>query len=75
VSDDRPVPRRQYYALAANLLNAPPPRFDPPRPGTPEAGRDPANRRISNRRMRRELGVELAYPDLETGLPASLGCA
>ena len=27
VSDDRPVERREYYALAARLLDAPPPRY------------------------------------------------
>jgi nucleoside-diphosphate-sugar epimerase len=72
VSDDRPLERREYYALAARLLGAPPPRFEPPVDGSPEEARDEANRRISNRRLREELGVTLAYPDITTGLPAAL---
>jgi nucleoside-diphosphate-sugar epimerase len=72
VSDDRPVRRREYYALAAEALNAPPPRFIPPAPGSPEAARDAASRRVANRRMKEELGVKLAYPDATTGVPAAL---
>ena len=33
VSDDRPLPRRAYYTLAAELLAAPPPQFVPPAAG------------------------------------------
>jgi nucleoside-diphosphate-sugar epimerase len=72
VSDDRPVRRREYYALVADVLNAPPPRFIDPAPGSPEAARDAASRRVANRRMKAELGVELAYPDATTGVPAAL---
>ncbi len=69
VSDDRPVERREYYTLAARLLNAPPPRFEPPS----HDDRDTTNRRIANRKMREVLGVRLAYPDITTGLPAAIG--
>jgi nucleoside-diphosphate-sugar epimerase len=69
VSDDRPVERREYYTLAAQLLNAPPPRFEPPSLDN----RDTTNRRIANRKMREVLGVRLAYPDITTGLPAAIG--
>jgi nucleoside-diphosphate-sugar epimerase len=69
VSDDRPVERREYYTLAARLLNAPPPRFEPPSLDD----RDIPNRRISNHKMREVLGVRLAYPDITTGLPAAIG--
>jgi nucleoside-diphosphate-sugar epimerase len=69
VSDDRPVERREYYTLTARLLNAPPPRFVPPGPDD----RDSANRRIANRKLREVLGVDLAYPDITTGVPAALG--
>lgn len=31
------------------------------------------SRRIDNRRLREELGVELMYPDLASGLPSCLG--
>jgi nucleoside-diphosphate-sugar epimerase len=69
VTDDRPVERREYYSLAARLLNATPPRFEPPSLDD----RDTTNRRIANRKMREVLGVRLAYPDIITGLPAALG--
>jgi len=72
VSDDRPVRRREYYALAADVLNAPTPQFVPPTAGSPEAARDAASRRVANRRMKAELGVKLAYPDATIGLAAVL---
>jgi nucleoside-diphosphate-sugar epimerase len=74
-SDDRPVTRLEYYSLAAACLKAAPPQFVAPAPGSPEAARDAANRRASNRRMKAELGVELAYPDATSGVPAALGAS
>lgn len=71
VADDRPRPRRRYYEFAASLLGGPRPRFVPPEPGHPAAGREEANRRIANGRMKAALGLSLAYPGLETGLPAA----
>ena len=73
VSDDRPVVRGEYYALVARLLRAPPPRFVSLSPGSGEGKEDGSNRRISNRRMRENLGVNLLYPDITTGVPAALG--
>jgi nucleoside-diphosphate-sugar epimerase len=73
VADDRPMPRGEYYRLAARLLVAPEPRFVAPAPGSPEATREASSKRVSNRRLRDELGVSLAYPDITAGLPASLG--
>lgn len=72
VADDRPVPRSEFYGLVARTLGAPEPRFQAPGPGTPEAKREGSNKRVSNRRMREVLGVALAYPDITTGVPASL---
>ncbi len=74
VSDDRPIERREYYALAARLLDAPPPRYEPSAGGRAGAVQDSANRRIANRRMHNGLGVKLRYPDITSGLPAALGC-
>ena len=71
-TDDRPVPRREYYRVVAETLNAPAPTYVPPTPGSPEAARDVVDRKISNRRLRAELGVELRYPDVTTGVPAAL---
>lgn len=71
-SDDRPAPRSEFYALAAESLHAPPPRFEPPAPGSPAAGREESNKRVSNRRIRVELGLTLRYPDIRSGVPAAL---
>ncbi|MFO0891511.1 MAG: SDR family oxidoreductase [Isosphaeraceae bacterium] len=73
VSDDHPVPRREYYALAARLLNAPPPQFIPAAGHSVESRGDTTNRRVLNRRMRDRLGVDLIYPDITSGLPARWG--
>ena len=73
VSDDRPLPRRAYYTLAAELLAAPPPQFVPAEAGSSEALREASSKRVSNRRLRTELGVALAFPDAYAGLRQSLG--
>lgn len=72
VSDDRPIPRREYYRVVAAFLNAPSPSYIPPTPGSPEAARDAVDRRICNRRIKEELGLTLRYPDVTTGVPAAL---
>jgi nucleoside-diphosphate-sugar epimerase len=72
VCDDRPVRRREFYPLPARLLGAPEPRFIPPDPGAPLPAHERVNRRVVNRRLRQELGLDLRYPSLEQGLPASL---
>jgi len=66
--DDRPLSRHEFYRTMAELLHAPAPRFEPG-DGT---RRERANRRISNRKIREQLGVSLAYPDVRSGLAASL---
>ena len=73
VCDDRPVRRRDFYALLAQLLGAPAPRLVPPAPGEPLPPHERANRRIRNQRLREELAAELRYASYEAGLPASLG--
>jgi nucleoside-diphosphate-sugar epimerase len=73
VSDGHPVPRREYYAEAARLLGAPPPRFVSPPPESPKAARAEGSRRVSNARMLAELGVQLKYPTFREGLAAGLG--
>ena len=69
--DDRPVSREELYGLTARLLGAPEPTYVAPDPSASNA-REEANRRIGNRRMKDELGVVLRYPDVTTGLPASI---
>ncbi len=70
--DDRPVARREYYALAARLLNAPEPRFEVPAANPAETTRDESNKRIRTHRMRGELGVSLRFPDIRAGLPDAI---
>jgi nucleoside-diphosphate-sugar epimerase len=68
VSDGEPVTRRAFYTLAAELLGAPPARFEPPPPGSPPE----PNRRVSNRRLQDRLGWRPAYPSYREGLAASV---
>jgi nucleoside-diphosphate-sugar epimerase len=70
VSDGHPASRREYYAEAARLLGATPPRFAPPREGSAKLDRAAGNRRIDNTRMLAELPVRLAYPSFREGLAA-----
>ncbi len=68
VTDDQPGPRRRYYELAAQLLDAPAPQFLPDSDPL-EAG---ARRRISNARLKSLFLPALTYPTIEQGLPAAL---
>jgi nucleoside-diphosphate-sugar epimerase len=62
VSDGTPVTRRDYYSHLAEVLKAPPARFEPA-PAKPEP-----NRRISNQRITGELGFVPAFPSYREGL-------
>jgi nucleoside-diphosphate-sugar epimerase len=72
VTDDRPVTRNEYYTRMAELLGTPAPRFALVAADTPEAARDATNKRLSNRLIKSGLNLSLIYPDITTGLPASL---
>jgi nucleoside-diphosphate-sugar epimerase len=63
VTDDKPVRRREYYALLAKLVGAPTPIFQA---DAAEASR--LNKRCSNARLRAELGDFFQFPTLDTGL-------
>jgi nucleoside-diphosphate-sugar epimerase len=66
VTDDEPVPRRDFYTLLAELLRAPVARFDDrPEPGT-------ANRRVSNRKALQPLGWAPRYRSYREGLHVSV---
>jgi nucleoside-diphosphate-sugar epimerase len=69
VCDDRPIPRIEFFALVADHLGVPAPRFEAQTPGP---RRDGASKRVSNRKMRMELGVTLAFSDIGRGVPAAL---
>jgi nucleoside-diphosphate-sugar epimerase len=66
VSDDRPVQRQEYFGRLAELVSAPPPRFDPERVSPRTSG---LNKRCRNQRLKDELGVELLFPSFAEGLP------
>lgn len=75
VCDDNPAPPQDVIAYAAELLGAPMP------PAIPfeEAEMTPMARsfyaeikRVRNARIKEELGVELLYPDYQSGLQALL---
>jgi nucleoside-diphosphate-sugar epimerase len=67
-SDDRPVPRREFYGFVARHLGLPPPTFAAG--ATPS--RDISNKRVDSRRIKVDFGLSCVYPDFETGVPASL---
>ncbi|TBN52128.1 SDR family oxidoreductase [Paracoccus sediminis] len=75
VCDDDPAPPQDVLAHAADLLGLPP----PPEVAFEDAQMTPMARsfyadskRVSNRRIKRDLGVELRYPDHRSGLAAIL---
>ncbi|WP_169973247.1 SDR family oxidoreductase [Tautonia rosea] len=70
VSDDRPVLRREFYELLAEALGGPAPTFTEASGDGPIRGN--ASKRISNHRIKSELGWTLDFPDVTTGIPASL---
>jgi nucleoside-diphosphate-sugar epimerase len=76
VSDGRPGTISQYHCAIADMLGVP----RPPEVTMSEARRAMSeamlsylseSKRVDSRKMREELGVELLYPDLESGLAAS----
>ena len=73
VSDGHPVERREYLFRLADVLRLPAPAFSDPPPETATTRRGGDQKRVSNARMRRELGVELAYPSYWKGLAEAAG--
>lgn len=67
ISDGEPVRRRDFYTYSAEVLGAPPAKFE-----KPESVRIEANRRVSNDRAVRELRFVPQYPNYRVGLPASV---
>ena len=66
VSDDRPLPRREYFAELAKRVGAPPPVFS----GEPSSRHTASglNKRCRNDLVKRELHLEWTYPDISFGL-------
>lgn len=67
VSDDRPLPRREYFAELAKRVGAPPPVFS----GEPSSRHTAGglNKRCRNDLIKRELQLEWIHPDITSGLP------
>ena len=77
VSDGAPTPMSAYYEALARLTGRPAPQrlsWDEARRVLPAGLLSflKENRRIDSGRLRRELGVTMLHPDLESGLRASL---
>lgn len=67
IADGTPVRRRDFYTHLAELLSAPPARFEPATSTSPEP-----NRRIDVQKAARELGFTPQYPSYREGLAASI---
>lgn len=72
ISDNVPVPRRQFYSTMARLMQTPAPVFAPWNPDHPLPPHLKSNKRLSNRKARVELHWEPLYPSWEKGLEASM---
>jgi nucleoside-diphosphate-sugar epimerase len=76
ITDDEPAPPQDVTAFAAGLLGMAPPPLTPIEGAalSPMARSFYAeNKRVRNERIKRELGVELAYPTYREGLIAIHG--
>ena len=67
IADDMPVSRRDFYTLLAELLQAPPARFEH------RAEPEMPHRRVNNAKAKQMLGWKLRYPTYREGLPMSVG--
>jgi nucleoside-diphosphate-sugar epimerase len=63
VTDDQPILRRLYYERLADLLGAPPPKFQ-----TSQDDATALNKRCSNARLRAQFGKILRFPTFDVGL-------
>ena len=75
VCDDDPAPPAEVVAYAADLLGVPPPPLVPfaeARLSEMALSFYDDNKRVSNALIKRELGVELAFPDYRQGLQSIL---
>lgn len=64
VCDDRPLPRREYYAALAQAVGTVSPQFEVPDTNAKKR----LNKRCVNRRLRTELRVALQFPTVTDGL-------
>ncbi len=67
VSDNRPIPRREYYSLLARLIGAPEPRYEPTAEDLLKF-----NKRCDNQQTKDDLDWEPEFATIETGLPDAI---
>lgn len=72
VSDGSPVARPDYYAEAARLAGAAPPKFVDPPTDSPVATRARNSRRVDSGKIWRELGLAPRFASYREGLAAIL---
>jgi nucleoside-diphosphate-sugar epimerase len=75
VADDEPAPPQDVITYAAELLQMPPPpeiAFEDAQLSVMAKSFYVENKRISNARVRRDLGIDLKYPNYRLGLQAIL---
>jgi nucleoside-diphosphate-sugar epimerase len=70
VSDGHPVIRGEYYRHLAELLGAPPPRFETSSLESAAAQRAASDKRINNGRLLREVAPKFQFPSYREGLAA-----
>ena len=70
VSDDRPVQRREYYSLLAELLKASPPQFND-QLDDPKGNRGDG-KRCDNSKLHSLLLEQLHFPTIKQGLPDAI---
>ncbi|MEZ6143773.1 MAG: SDR family oxidoreductase [Zavarzinella sp.] len=68
VADNHPVSRRDFYIAAAEVLGAPPAKFE----DGPETARHGGHRRISSARLQSETTWVPKFPSFRQGLPDSV---
>lgn len=75
LADDEPAPPQDVTAHAAHLIGVPPPPeepFDAATLSPMAASFYASSRRVCNARVKRDLHLDLLYPDFRTGLAACL---
>ena len=65
IADDHPPTRREFFTRTAEVIGAPPVRFD-------GGGAGEANRRVGNAKAKQRLGFRPQYPNFREGLAASV---
>ena len=74
-ADDRPVTRHEYYTRMAPSWARPARASSRLHPAVSKRSATPPTSAVSNKRIKTELGLTLLYPDIMTGLAASINAS